>query len=94
MLMIEVQYMVVIEAIKEALWLKGLVKELGVEQGGVQFQYDSQSAIHLAKHQMYHVRDGRTLESMVEQTPQNNNGKLEINIQYLRGSAICLHPRD
>jgi hypothetical protein len=33
---------------------KGLVKELGVEQGGVQFQYDSQSAIHLAKHQMYH----------------------------------------
>jgi hypothetical protein len=32
MLMIEVQYMVVIEAIKEALWLKGLVKELGVEQ--------------------------------------------------------------
>jgi hypothetical protein len=35
MLMIEVQYMVVIEAIKEVLWLQGLVKELGVEHGGV-----------------------------------------------------------
>jgi hypothetical protein len=40
------------------------------------------------------VRDGHTLESMVEQTPQNNNGKQEINTQYLRGSAVCLHPRD
>jgi hypothetical protein len=40
------------------------------------------------------VRDGHTLESMVEQTLQNNNGKQEINTQYLRGSAVCLHPRD
>jgi hypothetical protein len=40
------------------------------------------------------VRDGHTLESMVEQTPQNNNEKQEISTQYLRGSAICLHPRD
>jgi hypothetical protein len=31
----EIEYMVVAEATKEALWLKGLVKELGLNQGGV-----------------------------------------------------------
>jgi hypothetical protein len=40
------------------------------------------------------VRNGHTLESMVEQTSPNNNGKQEINTQYLCGSAVCLHPRD
>ncbi|KAL0355896.1 UNVERIFIED_CONTAM: Retrovirus-related Pol polyprotein from transposon TNT 1-94 [Sesamum radiatum] len=34
----------------------GLVKELGVEQGGVQLHCDSQSAIYLAKNQVYHAR--------------------------------------
>ncbi|KAE8654354.1 Retrovirus-related Pol polyprotein from transposon TNT 1-94 [Hibiscus syriacus] len=33
----EAEYMAAIEAAKEALWLTGLVKELGVQQGGVQF---------------------------------------------------------
>ena len=31
----EVEYMAVAEAAKEALWLKGLVKKLGLNQGGV-----------------------------------------------------------
>ena len=48
--------MVVAEAAKEALWLTGLVKELGVEQGGVQLHCDSQNVIYLAKNQMYHAR--------------------------------------
>ncbi|KAL4304503.1 hypothetical protein GQ457_10G014750 [Hibiscus cannabinus] len=52
----EAEYMAVVEAAKEALWLIGLVKELGLEQGGVQLHYDSQSAIHLAKNQVYHAR--------------------------------------
>ena len=52
----EVEYMAVAEATKEALWLKGLVKELGLNQGGVQLHCDSQSAIYLAKHQIYHAR--------------------------------------
>ncbi|KAL0301480.1 UNVERIFIED_CONTAM: Retrovirus-related Pol polyprotein from transposon TNT 1-94, partial [Sesamum radiatum] len=47
----EVEYMTVAEAAKEALWLSGLSKELGVEQGGVQLHCDSQSAIYLAKNQ-------------------------------------------
>ena len=45
----EAEYMAVAEAAKEALWLIGLVKELGVEQGRVQLHCDSQSAIYLAK---------------------------------------------
>ena len=31
----EAEYMAVAKAAKEALWLKGLVKELGLNQGGV-----------------------------------------------------------
>jgi hypothetical protein len=38
---IESEYMIVAKAIKEALWLTGLVKELGVEQGGVKLHFDS-----------------------------------------------------
>ena len=37
------EYMALAEAAKEALWLKGLVKELGLNQGGVQLHCDSQS---------------------------------------------------
>ena len=32
---IKSKYMVMTEAAKEALWLKGLVKELGIDQDGV-----------------------------------------------------------
>uniref|UniRef100_A0A2N9HC61 Integrase catalytic domain-containing protein n=1 Tax=Fagus sylvatica TaxID=28930 RepID=A0A2N9HC61_FAGSY len=52
----EAEYMAVAEAAKKALWLKGLVKELGLNQGGVQMHCDSQSAIYLAKNQVYHAR--------------------------------------
>ncbi|KAE8731151.1 hypothetical protein F3Y22_tig00002840pilonHSYRG00482 [Hibiscus syriacus] len=50
------EYMVAAEAAKEALLLTGLVKELGVQQGGVQLLCDNQSAIHLAKNQGYRAR--------------------------------------
>ena len=52
---IESEYMVVAEATKEALWFTGLVTELGIQQGGVQFHRDSQSAIFLAKNQVSHA---------------------------------------
>ena len=45
----EAEYMAAAEAAKEALWLRGLVKELGIQQGGVSLHCDSQSAIYLAK---------------------------------------------
>jgi hypothetical protein len=48
--------MALAEAAQEALWLTGLVKELGVEQDGVQLHCDSQSAIYLENNQVYHDR--------------------------------------
>ena len=56
MSMTEVEYMAVVEAAKEALWLTGLVKELGIQQGGVSLHCDSHSVIYLAKNQVYHAR--------------------------------------
>jgi hypothetical protein len=56
MSMTEAEYMAAAEAVKEALWLTGLVKELGIQQVGVPLYCDSQSAIYLAKNQVYHVR--------------------------------------
>ncbi|OIV89834.1 hypothetical protein TanjilG_28396 [Lupinus angustifolius] len=53
---IEAGYMAAGEASKEAMWLMGLVNELGIEQGGVPLHCDSQSAIFLAKNQVYHAR--------------------------------------
>ncbi|KAK3009917.1 hypothetical protein RJ639_011487, partial [Escallonia herrerae] len=47
----EAEYMALTEAAKEALWLKGLVEELGFKQCGVLLQCDSQSALDLAKNQ-------------------------------------------
>ena len=50
------KYIAIVEATKESLWLTGLVKELGIQQSGVQLYCDSQSAIYLAKNQVYHAR--------------------------------------
>ena len=48
--------MAVTEAVKEAIWLQGLVTDLGFKQQEVTVYCDSQSAIHLAKNQVYHSR--------------------------------------
>ena len=42
---IEAEYMAAGEAAKEALWLKGLVEEVGLNQGGIQLHCDSQCHI-------------------------------------------------
>jgi hypothetical protein len=57
MFIAEAKYMAPAEAAKEALWLIGLVRELGIQQGGVQLHCDSQCAIYLAKNQVYHARE-------------------------------------
>ena len=48
--------MAVVEASKEALWLRRLVKTFSIIQNSFQVHCDSQSAIHLAKDHMYHKR--------------------------------------
>jgi hypothetical protein len=50
------EYMAITKSTKEALWLNRLVKELGLNQGRIQMHCDNQSAIYLAKNQVYHAR--------------------------------------
>ena len=52
----EAEYMAVTEAVKEAIWLQGMAKTLGLVQEHINAYCDSQSAIHLAKNQVYHAR--------------------------------------
>lgn len=52
----EAEYMALTDAANEAVWLKGLVSELGFAQGSVNIHCDSQSAIALTKNAVYHER--------------------------------------
>ncbi|KAK3005774.1 hypothetical protein RJ639_016073 [Escallonia herrerae] len=52
----EAEYMATTEAVKEAIWLKGLVGDLGLKQESSTVYCDNQSAIHLTKNQMFHER--------------------------------------
>ena len=52
----EAEYMAATEAVKEAIWLKGLVAELSSAQLKSILKCDSQSAIHLIKNQRFHER--------------------------------------
>nr|GEZ21827.1 hypothetical protein [Tanacetum cinerariifolium] len=54
---IEAKYMALTEAVKEAIWLRGLLKELGVELNTVAVNCDNQGAIHLSRN---HVLNERT----------------------------------
>ena len=52
----EAEYMATTEAVKETIWLKGLVGDLGLQQDDFVVYCDNQSAIHLTKNPMYHER--------------------------------------
>ncbi|KAH9687282.1 hypothetical protein KPL70_014707 [Citrus sinensis] len=52
----EAEYMAITEAVKEAIWLQGLLENLGLAQEHINVYCDSQSAIHLTKNQVYHAR--------------------------------------
>ena len=52
----EAEYMAVVEAGKEILWMKDFIGELGIRQDEYRLFCDSQSAIHLAKNTAYHSR--------------------------------------
>ncbi|GAU34895.1 hypothetical protein TSUD_144260 [Trifolium subterraneum] len=42
--------------VKEAIWLKSMIGEMRISQGCVKIHCNSQNAIHLANHQVYHER--------------------------------------
>ncbi|GJV80978.1 retrotransposon protein, putative, ty1-copia subclass [Tanacetum coccineum] len=50
------EYMALTEAVKESIWLKGLLIELGVNLRSVVVNCDNQSAIHLSRNAMFHER--------------------------------------
>jgi len=53
---IEVEYIALTEAIKEALWLRGIARELKRQDHVITVHCDNQSVIHLSKNQIYHER--------------------------------------
>ena len=52
----EVEFVAVTEAMKESMWLEGLVNELWLKQRTVENFCDNQSVIQLIKNQVYHQR--------------------------------------
>jgi len=44
------------EAMKEVIWLQGLLDDLGIEQDLLKINCDSMSVIYLVKNQIYHTR--------------------------------------
>ncbi|GJU26712.1 retrovirus-related pol polyprotein from transposon TNT 1-94 [Tanacetum coccineum] len=49
-------YMALKEAVKEAIWLRGLLEELGMELNTVAVNCDNQGAIHLLRNHVFHER--------------------------------------
>ncbi|KAH9650014.1 hypothetical protein KPL70_026198 [Citrus sinensis] len=52
----EAEYTAATEDVKEALWLKGMLAELGKKQQSVDIHCDSSSAIYLSKNRVHHKR--------------------------------------
>lgn len=52
----EAEYIALTEAVKEAMWLKRFVKELGVKLEGAVVLCDNQGAVQLAKNSVHHER--------------------------------------
>ncbi|GJY90752.1 retrotransposon protein, putative, ty1-copia subclass [Tanacetum coccineum] len=52
----EAEYMALTEAVKEVIWLRGLLEELGVELNTMAVNCDNQGAIHLSHNHVFHKR--------------------------------------
>jgi len=74
----EAEYMALTEAAKEAIWLKGLASDLGLQQAFVTIQCDSQSAICLAKNQVFHTRSKHIEVRYHRIRDWLNNGEVEV----------------
>ncbi|GKE23553.1 hypothetical protein Tco_1435065 [Tanacetum coccineum] len=53
---IKVEYMALTKAVKESIWLRGLLEDLGVELNTVAVNCDNQGAIHLSWNHVFHER--------------------------------------
>ncbi|GKB49640.1 hypothetical protein Tco_0900393 [Tanacetum coccineum] len=52
----EAEYMALTDDVKEAIWLRGLLEELGVELNTVAVNCDNQGAIHLSRNHIFHEK--------------------------------------
>ncbi|GJT25102.1 hypothetical protein Tco_0895039 [Tanacetum coccineum] len=52
----EAKHMALKEAVKEAIWLRGLLEELGVKLNTVTVNCDNQGAIYLSQNHVFHER--------------------------------------
>lgn len=52
----EAEYMAATHACKEAIWLRRLCSDIGVDAGKITISCDSQSAIFFAKNPTFHAR--------------------------------------
>lgn len=52
----ETEFMALTAAVKESFWLKGILGDFGIKQDAVAIGCDNNSALCLAKHQVYHER--------------------------------------
>ncbi|GKC96092.1 hypothetical protein Tco_1161534, partial [Tanacetum coccineum] len=52
----EAEYVALTKAMKEAIWLRGLLEELGVELNIVAVNCDNQGGIHLSRNHVFHER--------------------------------------
>ena len=52
----EAEYIAMTEVMKQAIWLQGLLDDLGIEHDLLKINCDSMSVIYLAKNQLYYAR--------------------------------------
>ena len=52
----EAEYMALTEAVKEAIWLRGILEKLGVKLDTVAVNCDNQGAIHLLRNHIFYER--------------------------------------
>ncbi|GJT88575.1 retrovirus-related pol polyprotein from transposon TNT 1-94 [Tanacetum coccineum] len=52
----EAEYMALTKVVKEAIWLRGLLEELGVKLNIVAVNCDNEGAIHLSRNHVFHER--------------------------------------
>ena len=52
----EVEYIAMIEVVKETLWIEGMLNKLGMRQEVLTVHCDNKSAMHLTKNQMFHEK--------------------------------------
>ena len=52
----EAEYLAMMDAMKETIWLQGFLNDLGIDQKLLKINCDGMSAIYLVKNQVYHAR--------------------------------------